>query len=188
VARVGPPDLGPLTRIVDPLVLSLILAIVLVPVAAIGVLLAFLGLPGVWLLLGAAIAAQWATNATMFAWWTLGVGVAVALLGELGEFLGGAATSRATGGSRRSAIGAIVGGIIGAVLGAGFPPVIGAIIWSIVGAGIGAVIGELSSGRPWRESLPLGPAAARGRFYGALAKGTACTIVAVLVLVAAFVP
>lgn len=162
-------------------------AAVAIPINLVGVAIAAMGLPGIWLMLLVALALQWISQATMFNWWTLGTCAALAVLAEIIEFISSAVVTKTQGGSRSSALGAIIGGVIGAILGAGFPPVIGAIIWSIVGAAAGAVIGEMRTGQDWRSSARLAPSAASGRFIGAISKGGLAVVVFIILTVASFV-
>lgn len=158
-----------------------------IPINLVGIAIATMGLPGIWLMLLVALGLQWITQATMFNWWTLATCAVIAVLAEIIEFISSAVVTKTKGGSRSSATGAIIGGVVGAILGAGFPPIIGAIIWSIVGAAIGAVIGEMRTGQDWKSSARLAPSAASGRFIGALSKGGLAGVVFIILTVASFV-
>lgn len=141
-------------------------------VGFVGLALAWLGLPGTWISIGAAAGINYWWIEDLYSWWTLVGCVGLAILGEALEFAASSFGSQTGGGGRRGAVGALVGALLGAVAGAGFPPVIGAVLWSVFGAGVGAVIGEISGGlRSWREVIPIGQAAAKGRFLGVVAKG-----------------
>lgn len=141
-------------------------------VGLLGLVLAWLGLPGTWISIGVAAGINYWWIDDLYSWWTLGGCVALGVFGEILEFAASSFGSRTGGGGRRGAVGAVIGAVAGAILGAGFPPVIGAVLWSVFGAGVGAVIGEISSGmRTWREVIPIGQSAAKGRFLGVLAKG-----------------
>jgi uncharacterized protein YqgC (DUF456 family) len=114
------------------------------------------------------------------------------LLGELIEFVAGAAGVGKLGGSRRAATMAIVGSIIGAIAGmiVGLPipiPVVGSLIGSIllggVGAAIGALIGERTTGKGWDGSMKIGVAAFTGRILGTVGKTLCAAVMAVLLIV-----
>src|SRR3954454_9041602 len=81
-----------------------------------GLLLNILGLPGLWLMVGAFASYAWMTSQHRY------VGVAsvvtlvvLGLIAEALEFLAGAAGSKAAGGRTRGMIGAVVGALIGGI-------------------------------------------------------------------------
>jgi uncharacterized protein len=101
----------------------------------------------------------------------------LAFLGEVFEFVAGAAGAKKAGASRKSTLLAILGSMIGALVGAivGVPvPVVGSIIAAILFAGLGAtagaMFGEWTDGRAWRDSWTIGHAAFWGRTFGTLGK------------------
>lgn len=153
-----------------------------------GPALTLIGLPGTWFIIALALLAQWAAHDT-FSWWTLGVCLVLAIIGEIVEFAAGAVGTRQGGGTRSAGVGALIGGVVGAIAGAAFPPVIGAIIWGVVGAGVGAIIGEFSTGnRHWRSHMAIGSAAATGKAVGTVIKTAIAILIYAMVVVAAFVP
>jgi uncharacterized protein len=102
---------------------------------------------------------------------------ALAFVGEVVEFVAGAAGAKKAGASRKSTILAIIGSMIGALVGAfvGVPiPIVGSIIAAILFAGLGAtagaMFGEWTDGRAWRDSWSIGHAAFWGRTFGTLGK------------------
>jgi uncharacterized protein YqgC (DUF456 family) len=129
-------------------------------------------LPGTWLMvLAAALLEWWTPETALFGPLVLYVALGLAAIGELLEFVLGAAGARKSGGSRRGAVLAIVGGIVGAVLGTPLPvPVLGTLIGACAGAFAGSVLGDLWAGHPLRRSLGAGGGAALGRFWGTVAK------------------
>jgi uncharacterized protein YqgC (DUF456 family) len=114
---------------------------------------------------------------------------AVALIGELIEFVAGAAGAKRAGASRRATVFAVVGSIVGAVSGAivGIPvpvlgPLLAAILFGGLGAAAGAMYAEWTDGRPWRESWTIGQAAFWGRTVGVIGKfGVGLVIVAIAI-------
>lgn len=139
-------------------------------------------LPGTWLMLLAAVGLEWWTPAPMFHRSVLYFAVALALLGELLEFVLGAAGSRRAGGSKRAAALSILGAIVGAVLGTAIPvPILGTLLGACVGAFAGSLLGDLWAGRAMTPSLDAGRGAFVGRFWGTLAKlGVGAGIVVLL--------
>ncbi len=138
------------------------------------------GLPGNWGILVACLAfdaclpLDWRIRIA----WPLLVGLAgLAVLGELLEFFAGAAGVRSQGGTRLSALLALVGSVIGGLAGAilGLPvPVVGSVLavllFASLGALVGAAAGEDWHGRELGDSLRVGYAAFWGRLLGSLAK------------------
>jgi uncharacterized protein YqgC (DUF456 family) len=137
-------------------------------------------LPGNWILLALVALFAWLVPHTAgrgVAWTTVGVMAALAVLGEIVEFIAGAAGAAKQGASRRSIwlslLGAVVGSIAGAT--AGLPiPVIGSIAGALLGGSAGAFggayLGELWSERTHSQGVAVGKAAFLGRLWGTLGK------------------
>lgn len=157
----------------------LILAsLLLLLVNAVGVVLVALQLPGTWLMLGATVVMAW------WRWdgwdgngaiggWTLVLLLALAIVGELVEFLGPAVGAAKQKSSRRAAVLAVVGGIVGAIVGTvvlAFLPIIGTLIGAVVGSGVFSILGDLWAGKEWEPALQGGVGAAVGRGLGAVGK------------------
>jgi hypothetical protein len=160
--------------------LSVVYAILLLVVLAGCWTAQVLGLPGNWMmvLVVAAYAYLIPAHSAAAIRWPIPVALAVlAAAGELAELTAGALGVRQYGGSRRSALLALVGSMAGSLVGifVGLPiPVVGSIVAAVlfgsVGALIGAMLGERGRGRTPSESLAIGMAAFRGRFFGTLVK------------------
>lgn len=150
------------------------------------------GLPGTWFALGLAVALELARTPfgasgapAPFGWPLIGLGVALAALGEGIEFAAGAMGARWGGGTRRGVVGALVGGIAGAVLGTAVIPIplVGTLCGAVLGSFGGALLGELTAEkrRHPHENLRAALAAALGRLAGSFAKlGIGVVIWAVL--------
>jgi uncharacterized protein YqgC (DUF456 family) len=140
----------------------------------------FMGLPGNWLMLLAAVVWIWsAPEQFQFSWMVLIGLVVLALIGELVEFLASVLGTKKMGGSSRGAtlsvVGSIIGGLLGVIIGIPIPiPVIGMLISGILcaslGAMAGAVIGEYSLGTPHDQTVKIGGAAFVGRMLGTFGK------------------
>ncbi len=176
-------------------VIGIALASVFAVVGAGCVFLVVLGLPGTWILLLLAGGLQFADGwwrdggEHTFSWWTLGVAIAIALIGEALETMAGIAGAKSGGASKRGMIGALIGGIAGAVVGAGMLAGIGAIPGGFVGAAAGAIVGELSHPHMTLEkSLKPASGAAVGRLAGTMMKLVLALMLWVGLTVAAFVP
>ncbi len=146
-----------------------------------GAALNLFGLPGNWVMFGAALGYLLLVEPTVPAAIPIAVPMLLAFLaltGEMLEFAAGMAGAGKAGGSRRgiflSMIGSIIGSLFGFSLGNLIVPVLGGLIGLFVFAGfgalVGAMIGEGWKGRTWEDSLKIGKAAMLGRILGTLAK------------------
>lgn len=155
--------------------MSIVYAAALAIVNAFWVFLNVFGLPGNWLIVATAALVWWISVGTsdeggLFHWgWLAGL-LALALLGEFLEFWLGAAGAGKAGGSKRGAVGAILGSIVGAILGSPIAPIIGTIFGACVGAFAGALLFELWKGHSIFKATEIGTGAAKGRFWGTIAK------------------
>jgi len=158
--------------------------------------LTLLGMPGNWLMVAAVVVYVLLMPAAspVAVGWGVVVGLIVlAGLGELMEFLAGAAGASRAGASRRGVLLALVGSLVGAVVGlfVGLPiPIVGSLVGAVLFAGLGAfagaVLGEQWKGRDLDESLRVGNAAFWGRLLGTVAKtavGAAMVAVTLVALV-----
>jgi uncharacterized protein YqgC (DUF456 family) len=109
------------------------------------------------------------------------------VLGEILEFVLGAAGARKAGGSKRAAALAIMGGLLGAVLGTPLPiPIVGTLIGACLGAFAGSLLGDLWAGRPLLRSVGAGRGAAVGRLWGTIAKMLVGAVIVILLGAAPF--
>jgi hypothetical protein len=145
-------------------------------------------LPGTWLMVLLATLLEWWTpGETLFGQAILWSAAGLAAVGEILEFVLGAAGARRSGGSKRGAALAIVGGIIGAVMGTAIPaPILGTLIGACAGAFAGSLLGDLWAGRPLSHSLGSGRGAAFGRLWGTIAKMIVGGAIVVLLAAAPF--
>ena len=157
-----------------------LLVVAFIAILIVGWCLTLLGLPGNWLILAAAIGLDFLLKTPSRLEMTIPLIIALgvlAVIGELFEFLAGSLGVAKKGGSRLSAIlaliGSGIGGIAGAVVGIPIPiigSVIGVMFFASAGALVGAVIGEDIQGRDFRQSFGVGMAAFWGRLFGSIAK------------------
>ncbi|MEM9065417.1 MAG: DUF456 family protein [Planctomycetota bacterium] len=159
--------------------------------ALLGVLLTFATLPGTWLM--ALIAGLlWWWRPDLFTLPSFIAALIVAALAEVAEFIGGSVGAGARGAGRAGVIGGLVGALVGAIAGTillAFLPLIGTIIGAVIGAGVGAGIGERgAAGRSWAESAKIGVGAASGRLISVFVKGAFAIVMALILVIAAFVP
>lgn len=153
----------------------------------------FFGLPGNWIVLGAA--ALFAYLAPAAAGYEMGwTGVAIlavlAALGEAIEFFASAAGAAKQGASRRSValavVGAMVGGLAGAIIGVPVPVIgsmIAALFGSAIGSFVGAYVGQHWSGGAQSQNLAVGQGAFWGRLWGTAGKLVAGAAMLVVLLV-----
>jgi len=141
-----------------------------------------LGLPGLWVMLGAALLYNVLLPAGGIGWVTL-IGCAVlVVIAEVLEFTLGARYTKKYGGSRRAGWGSIIGGIAGAIVGVPVP-VIGSVIGAFVGAFAGALVGEFTVPRESRGDLTrVATGAVVGRAVAAALKTGIGVVVVVWIL------
>lgn len=161
---------------------------------AAGWLMTLVGMPGNWLIVAATALYAWlgpVDTRLAIGWPAVGMLVGLALLGEVVELASGAAGVAKAGGSRRSAVLALLGSMVGGVVGlfVGLPvPVVGSLLAAVVFAGagalLGAALGENWKGRDLDSSLRVGLAAFWGRVLGTLAKTLVASVMAGVVLAA----
>lgn len=133
------------------LVLALIGGLMLIP----------FGLPGLWVMVGAALVYSWAEPGRIGIP-TLVVVVILAVIAEVLEFLTAGRYARKYGGSRRAGWGAILGGIAGAIIGVPIP-IVGSVVGAFVGSFFGALLAERSLGTPMPEARRVATGALIGR-------------------------
>jgi uncharacterized protein YqgC (DUF456 family) len=145
-------------------------------------------LPGTWLMvLVTALLKWWQPGYVLVSWTVLGVAAGLAALGEVLEFVLGAAGSRRAGRSTRAAALAIVGSLVRGIMGTILTvPMVGTLIGACLGAFIGSLLGDLWAGRPLFPSFEAGWGAAVGRFWGAVSKLAIGRIIVVILALAAF--
>ncbi len=174
--------------------MNVLAAILLAVVVAVGWLSQLVGLPGNWIIVAAAAGYAWlmpSDGRLDLGWETVIALVALAVIGEIVEFVAGALGVTKAGGSRRGAVLALVGSVIGGIVGVfvGVPiPVIGslaaALIFGGVGALVGAFVGESWKGRDFATSLTIGHAAFVGRILGTVGKLIVGSVMVVVTIVA----
>jgi uncharacterized protein len=115
-------------------------------------------LPGTWLMvLATTLLKWWMPGYVQVSWTVVGVAAGLAVLGEVLEFVLGAAGSRRVGGSTRAAALAIVGSLIGGIMGTALPvPIVGTLIGACVGAFAGSLLGDVWAGCPLFPSFAAG--------------------------------
>ena len=155
-------------------------------------------LPGNWALLGLAALFAWLVphdNSRGVTWNTVWILLVLAILGEIVEFVAGAAGAAKRGASRRSIwlslLGALAGSIGGAIVGLpialiGSP--IAALLGGAIGAFVGAYLGEIWADRPQDHSFKVAKGAFLGRLWGTVGKfAVGAAMLAVTVVDALFV-
>lgn len=149
-------------------------------------LLVPLGLPGGWLMLGAALVYDWLVPEAPIGWWYLGIATALIVLGEILEFTLSARYTKKYGGSRRAGWGAILGGIAGAIVGVPVP-VIGSVIGAFAGSFVGALAFEWTRRESTRGSATrVAWGALIGRVAATAAKTGLAVVCAALLLIGAW--
>ena len=150
--------------------LYLLYYVLLMLISLAGLAISVLGLPGLWLMVAAAVGFSLATGGSVLGWQAVAVVAALALGSEIAEFLAGAAGSKNAGGTWRGVTGAVVGGIAGGIIGVPVP-IVGPVLGAILGAAIGAGMLELAGGKASvQQAGNIAVGAAKGRFWGTVSK------------------
>jgi uncharacterized protein YqgC (DUF456 family) len=144
-----------------------------------GLVLVPLGLPGLWVMVGAILAYGWLTDFRPLSVALIAIVLALALIGEIIESWLGFRFAKRYGGSSRSGWGALIGGIAGAIIGVPIP-VIGSVIGAFLGSFIGAALFEYSASRQLGVATRAGWGSVVGRAAAAAAKVGLGVIIAVL--------
>jgi uncharacterized protein len=140
------------------LVLVLILGLVMIP----------FGLPGTWIIAGAALGYSILVPGHIGMFTVISVAV-LAVIGEAIEWILTARYTRKYGGSRRASWGAVLGGVVGAFVGVPVP-IIGPVIGAFIGAFVGAFAFELSGGSGGGQATRVATGALIGRALASAAK------------------
>jgi len=135
-----------------------------------GIFITLLGLPGLWVMVAAALLYAWYTSFHYVGLWTLVILAVIAAIAELIEFLAGSAGAKKAGGSRRAAWGALIGGLVGALVLTIPVPIIGTTIGLCIGVFAGALIGEMTVRDDAAHSIRVGIAATKARIYAIIIK------------------
>ena len=154
----------------------LLLSLFLVPI----------GLPGLWVMIAAALLYDWLVPAASIGWIPLTIAVGLSVLAEVLEFTLSTKYTKKYGGSSRAGWGAILGGIAGAIV--GLPvPIIGSVVGAFAGAFVGALVLEYTRPDATRETATrVATGALIGRVAAAGAKtGLGCAV-AITLFVAAW--
>jgi len=166
--------------------MSIALFILLVLIAIAGIILATFQLPGVWIILAAAVGYDGYLGWQAFGWkWLLALTL-IAGVGELLDALAGAALAHRGGASRRASLGALIGGFAGMIVFTIPVPLIGTIIGGLLGCFLGAVIGELSLHDDLYRGARIGALATAGRLVGIVLKTAVAIAVAGAIIVLAW--
>jgi uncharacterized protein YqgC (DUF456 family) len=155
-------------------------------------------LPGNWVVVALTALFVWLvptrnSQSPAMSWTVVIVIIVLAVVGEMLEFLAGAAGAAKHGASRRSVIlsvlGAIVGSCSGVTVGLPLPlvgSVIGAVIGGAIGAFAGAYLGETWKGRDADVSVRVAQGAFAGRLWGTAAKLAVGAVIVVIVTFSSF--
>jgi uncharacterized protein YqgC (DUF456 family) len=130
------------------------------------------GLPGTWMILGAAVVYALVTDFAQIGGGLIFLFALLTVVGEVVEYVFGIAGARRFGSSNRGIVFSILGGFVGAVIGAPLFFGFGAILGALVGAFLGAVLIEIVTYGPaeWRKAVRSGWGNFLGRMAGVITK------------------
>jgi uncharacterized protein len=159
--------------------------ILLVMVLLLGLIMIPFGLPGTWIIAGAALGYSLLVPGSISIFTVVIIAV-LAVIGEIIEFTLTAKYTKKYGGSRRAGWGAIIGGMVGAVIGVPVP-IVGPVIGAFAGAFVGAFAFEMTSGRGGEHSTRVATGALIGRAVAAATKVGIGVAMAALITFAAII-
>ncbi|HEY7460715.1 MAG TPA: DUF456 domain-containing protein [Gemmatimonadota bacterium] len=149
---------------------------------AVGLLLIPLGLPGLWVMVGAAVLHRVLGRSDELSLPFLALLVGLALVAEAVEALLGVVAARRFGASRWGMWGAFLGGIAGALALSPIFPLVGTLVGAFVGAFAGAFALELWKSKTFRSSWRAGLGAFVGRVAAVAVKVAIGVVIAVLIV------
>ena len=159
--------------------------LLLASVQVMGLVLIPLGLPGTWVIAGAALGFNSLVGEERIGMVTI-VGVfLIAVAAEVVEFMLAGKFVQRYGGSRRAGWGAIVGGIVGAIVGVPVP-IVGPMLGAFAGSFAGALLAEYTRGAKTGAATRVATGALLGRVTAVAAKSAAGCVMAAWVLLAAW--
>jgi uncharacterized protein YqgC (DUF456 family) len=171
-------------------------AILLIALCIVAWLTSLLTLPGNWIVVALAAGFAWLfphDAGRGISWTVVGIGLALAVVGEVIEFAASAAGAAKQGASRRSVLLSLVGAMVGSIVGLmiGTPvPVLGSFVMALVGgaggAFAGAYLGEMWKGRAEHERIAAGQGAFTGKIWGTLGKLACGAVIVAMIAVDAF--
>ncbi len=153
--------------------MDVLLAILLVLLAAGGVILAALQLPGTWIILAAGIGYDWYYDWQRIGWQGLAMLLGVAVVAEAVDTFASLVVAKRAGASRRASIGALLGGFGGMFFLSLPAPVVGTIAGGLIGCFAGALVGEWTVRSDLSAGARVGLFATCGRLAGLLLKTAA---------------
>ncbi len=140
-------------------------------VVIVAIALNALGLFGNWLILGAVAAVWILTGFEHFGLITLGILLALAIVGEVLEAVAASYGATVFGGSKKAFLYIVAGCILGAIAGTPWLPIVGSLIGALIGGFAAATLYEyIVEERHVRESVWAGIGAALGKAGGIFAK------------------
>lgn len=163
--------------------MTIFLNILLVMAIIVGFVSIPFGIPGTFIILGAAFLYALATKFVSITWTTLLVLLAAALIAEAIEAGAVMIGAKKYGSGKAGIAAALLGGIAGALLGAPFFFGLGALLGALAGAFTGAVTAEIISGSPFDRALQAGWGTLLGRLAGTLTKITVASAMAVICII-----
>src|SRR5215218_2289013 len=144
-----------------------------------------LGLPGTWIMIGAAIGYDALMAGDPVGWFTIGATMVLAAIAEVFEFTLSTRYTRRYGGSRRAGWGAIIGGIVGAIVGVPVP-IVGPMLGAFAGSFLGALAFEYTRGVGGGAATRVATGALLGRVAAVAVKAAIGCMMAAWVLLAAW--
>ncbi len=142
--------------------------LLLIAVLLLGLAMIPFGMPGTWIIAGAALGYSILVPGSIGTF-TIVMVALLAVIGEVIEFTLTAKYTKKYGGSRRASWGAVIGGMVGAFMGVPVP-LVGSVIGAFFGAFVGAFIAEVSRGTGGSGATRVATGALIGRALASAVK------------------
>jgi len=166
-------------------VITIIAAVVVILICIAGLVINLLGMPGTWVVFGAAILYNLIRGWGWISTPLIVILLIIAIAGEIIEYYIGAKAVKKHGASNYGVAGAVIGGIVGAIVGV---PVfiIGSLLGLLAGALLGAFLAEMIVKKDAKKAWKAGLGAFKGKVGAILAKELLAVLMFVLILIAIF--
>ena len=144
------------------------------------------GIPGTFLISIGALIWGWSTGFILITPGIIITCFVISVFLELLEIFFSGLMVKFSGGSKKTAVFAILGGFIGAILGTGFLFLIGAFLGLLIGSFLGALFGELMSGKTVLDSMKISLSTIMGNIAAKLIKSTTVIVMGIWIFTITF--
>ena len=166
-------------------IFEIILLVILLILCILGLLITFIGLPGIWIIPLMALTYKILPLPITISWKIILILTCLAIFGEIFEYYIGAMSASKAGATKWGVAGAMVGGIVGAVIGV---PIflIGSLVGLFIGAFLGAFIVEFFIKEDVEKAIKAGFGAFKGRLGAMMFKELLGIVMIIVLIISSF--